>query len=71
MAYLELDPFWKIEKTWDNEIESSRRKKLFEKSQMNENKCKSEVWPDSGSYGIKFFLSVTSEQFEFSHKEQQ
>ena len=71
MAYLELDLFWKMEKMWDDEIEFGRRKKLFEKTQTNETKCRSEVCPDSGSYGIKFFLSVTSEQFEIAHKEQQ
>ena len=29
MAHLELDPFWIMEKAWDDEVEFGRRKKLF------------------------------------------
>ena len=63
MAYLELDLFWTMEKTWDDEVEFGRRKKQFEKTQTDGEKSKSEVCPDTGSYGIEFFLSMTSEQF--------
>ena len=63
MAHLELDLFLTMEKIWNDEVEFRRRK--------NEKKCKSEVCPDTGSYGIEFILSVTSEQFEIARKEQQ
>ena len=71
MADLEPDPFWTMEKTWDDEVEFGRRNNQFEMIQTNGKKCKFEVCPDTGSYDIEFFLSVTSEQFEIAHKEQQ
>ena len=60
-----------MEKAWDNKVEFNQHKKLFEKTQTIGKKCNSEVFPDSGSYSIEFFLSVALKQFKIARKEQQ
>ena len=70
MASLELDPFWGMEKTWTNDHEHRINKIRFEKTQTNGKKCRSEVNPDSGRYGIGYYLSLTKPQFDTACKEQ-
>ena len=70
MAYLKLDPFLTMEKMWRDDHEHKINKIRFEKTQANGKKCRSEVTPDSGRYGVEFHLSLTKPQFETARKEQ-
>ena len=70
MAYLELEPFWTMEKTWSDDHEHKINKIRFEKTQTNGKRCRSEVTPDSGRYGVEFYLSLKKPQFDIARHDQ-
>ena len=70
MTYLELEPFWTMEKTWSDDHEHKINKIRFEKTQTNGKRCRSKVTPDSGRFGVEFYLSLTKPQFDIARHDQ-
>ena len=59
-----------MDNVWEDDHQHKINSIRFEKTQMNGMQCRSEVTPDSGRYGIEYYLSLTKPQFDIACNDQ-